>query len=95
MSVFHGFGQFTGYLSADDEIELPGEFALHPNYPNPFNPETIISYDLSEAVNVRLEIYDLMGRMVNLLVNQNQNPGRYSVNWNASDFFGFSTTQRT
>ena len=88
MSVFHGFGQFTGYLSADDEIELPGEFALHPNYPNPFNPETIISYDLSEAVNVRLEIYDLMGRMVNLLVNQNQNPGRYSVNWNASDFFG-------
>ncbi len=88
MSVFHGFGQFTGYLSADDEIVLPEEFALHPNFPNPFNPKTVISYDLSEAINVRLEIYDLMGRMINLLVNQNQNPGRHFVTWNANDFFG-------
>jgi len=87
-TVFHGFGQFTGYLAMDDEIVIPGEFGLHPNFPNPFNPTTMIAYDLPEAADVRLQIYDLMGRNINTLVNQNQPAGRHFITWNANDFSG-------
>jgi hypothetical protein len=44
--------------------ELPEAFRLHPNYPNPFNPETVIRFDLPEAARVRLEVYDVLGRCV-------------------------------
>ena len=88
-TVFHGFGQFTGYTVAlDEEIGIPGEFALHPNFPNPFNPSTMIVYDLPEASDVRLEIYDLMGRNINTVVNQNQPAGRHFIIWNANDYLG-------
>jgi len=87
-ALFHGFGQFTGYLSMEDEIGLPGEIALHPNFPNPFNPSTQIAYDLAKDSNVRLEIFDLMGRNVKTLVNGKQIAGRHMATWNATDNFG-------
>jgi len=89
ITVFHGFGQFTGYTVAlDEEIGIPGEFALHPNFPNPFNPSTMIAYDLPEASDVRLEIYDLIGRNINTVVNQNKPAGRHFIIWNANDYLG-------
>jgi hypothetical protein len=88
-TVFHGFGQFTGYYVAlDEEVSIPGEFALHPNFPNPFNPTTMIVYDLPDASDVHLDIYDLMGRNINTVVNKNQSAGRHFVTWNANDFLG-------
>jgi hypothetical protein len=88
-TVFHGFGQFTGYFVAlDEEVSIPGEFALHPNFPNPFNPTTMIAYDLPDAADVQLDIYDLMGRNINRVVNQNQSAGRHFVTWNANDYLG-------
>ena len=88
-TVFHGFGQFTGYVVAlDEEVSLPGEFTLHPNFPNPFNPTTMIAYDLADAADVKLDIYDLMGRNINTVVNQNQSAGRHFVTWNANDYLG-------
>jgi hypothetical protein len=88
-TVFHGFGQFTGYFVAlDEEVSIPGEFALHPNFPNPFNPTTMIAYDLPDASDVQLDIYDLMGRNINTVVNQNQSAGRHFVTWNANDYLG-------
>ena len=88
-TVFHGFGQFTGYYVAlDEEVSIPGEFALHPNFPNPFNPTTMIAYDLPDASDVQLDIYDLMGRNINRVVNQYQSAGRHFVTWNANDFLG-------
>ena len=87
-SVFHGFGQFTGTLAADNEIVIPAEFALHPNYPNPFNPTTIVGYELAEESHVLLEVFDLMGRSVNTLVNENQSMGHHFVTWNATDHSG-------
>jgi len=89
VSIFHGFGQFTGgLLSIDEGAALPAEFALHPNFPNPFNPVTRIIYDLAEASDVRLEIYDLMGRNINTLVNQTQGTGRHFITWNGNDHTG-------
>ena len=58
------------------------------NYPNPFNPETVIQYTLAEAGDVRLVIYNVLGQQVRELVNASQSPGQYHVRWNSRDAFG-------
>ena len=55
------------------------------NYPNPFNPITTLRYDLPEATNVTITVYDMMGRQVRNLVNTNQNSGYNSVIWNGTN----------
>ena len=67
---------------------VPEEFALHQNYPNPFNPITTIQYDIPFDGNVKLVIYDMMGREVRTLVNNNTNAGFQSVTWDATNNFG-------
>jgi len=67
----------------------PIHFALEQNYPNPFNPSTSISFDLHEQSLVVLQIYDLLGRTVATLVNNElMPPGKYTKRWNASRFAG-------
>jgi len=63
----------------------PTSFALHPNHPNPFNPSTQIRFDLPEASNVSLIIYDVLGRQVAELANGPYEGGYHSVTWNASN----------
>jgi DNA/RNA endonuclease YhcR with UshA esterase domain len=77
---------FTGYqLNATEKGNpLPTKFALAQNYPNPFNPTTTIRYDLSERSNVKLKIYDVIGREIATLVNASQGQGAYQVPFNAS-----------
>jgi photosystem II stability/assembly factor-like uncharacterized protein len=65
---------------------LPPEFSLSQNYPNPFNPTTIIHYYIKTKCHVQLTIFDITGREVKKLINQNQNAGPYLVNFNASNF---------
>ena len=60
---------------------VPSAFALHPNYPNPFNPSTRLSYDLAAAGSVTLTVYDLLGREVRRLVNGRQSAGRHTAEW--------------
>ena len=62
----------------------PTRFELLQNYPNPFNPSTVIQYKLAKTGNVRLTVFDLMGRQVGTLVNQAQGAGVYVVRFNAS-----------
>ena len=69
-------------------VDLPTEFALHNNYPNPFNPVTNILYDIPEVSDVSLEIYNVMGQRVRTLVQGTQEPGRYQIIWNATNDFG-------
>ena len=66
-----------------EEIQVPTEFALNGNYPNPFNPTTTISFDLPEASDVTLEVFDMMGRRVATLVNGQLSAGAYEAQWNA------------
>jgi hypothetical protein len=68
---------------ATDEITVI-ETKLFANYPNPFNPSTVIKYQLSEASLVSLKVYDVMGREVTTLVNSFQNKGSYDVTFNAN-----------
>lgn len=62
---------------------IPGEFKLYNNYPNPFNPETNIKFDLAKTGQVNLTIYDLTGKEVAVLVNNQLSAGVYNFNWNA------------
>ncbi len=65
-----------------DEINLrPSSLALYQNYPNPFNPSTTIRYDVAVRTNVRIEIFDLLGQSVKLLVNEVKSPGSYRISW--------------
>ena len=65
--------------------DKPTEFVLFQNYPNPFNPRTVIGYSLSVNSLVSLNMYDVLGREVASLVNRKQQPGRYTVSWDAKD----------
>jgi hypothetical protein len=68
------------------ENDIPTEFALEANYPNPFNPRTVISFQLSAISDVNLSIYDMNGKKVATLVNGSKSAGYYTVDWNASQY---------
>ena len=82
------FKTTTGGVIGINQIsgEVPTEFLLQQNYPNPFNPNTKIKFAIPKLANVRLAVYDLLGREVESLVNQQLTPGTYEVNWNAAKF---------
>jgi len=63
---------------------VPNAYQLYANYPNPFNPTTMISYDIPTAGTVKLVVYDMLGREIETLVNQRQNAGKYGVTFDAS-----------
>jgi hypothetical protein len=67
------------------EYDIPTEFALDNNKPNPLNPTTTISYELPQAQNIKLLIFDITGRLVETLYNGYKEAGHWDVTWNASD----------
>jgi len=75
-------------LLALDGIGLPEVFALHNNYPNPFNPVTNITYDIPEVAQVTLDIYNVSGQKVRTLAQGQHEPGRYRIQWNATNDYG-------
>ncbi|MEO8513497.1 MAG: T9SS type A sorting domain-containing protein [Ignavibacteria bacterium] len=69
----------TGY-------EIPTAYSLNQNYPNPFNPVTNIKFSIPNSGNVKLTVFDITGREVETLINENLNAGIYKVDWNASNY---------
>jgi hypothetical protein len=69
--------------STDDDYEVPSQIALAQNFPNPFNPTTTIPFTLKQAGQVRLAIYDLLGREVAHLVDELRPAGTYEAVWEA------------
>ncbi|MBI1932092.1 MAG: T9SS type A sorting domain-containing protein [Ignavibacteriales bacterium] len=63
--------------------KIPNYYALNQNFPNPFNPETKISYSIAENSNVTLKVYNILGSEIATLVNKKQNSGNYEVSFNA------------
>ena len=79
----------TSVDSPDDDFAPPRDFSLLQNFPNPFNPSTKITYELTEPGVVTLKIYDLLGREVRtLLNNEKQSSGRKSVAWDGTNDLG-------
>ena len=72
-------------VSLSESTSLPNKFMLHQNYNNPFNPITTIRYELPEDSFVDVTIYDMLGNVINNLVNANQSSGYKSVQWNATN----------
>tara|TARA_B000000460_G_scaffold228097_1_gene184138 strand:- start:16 stop:921 length:906 start_codon:yes stop_codon:yes gene_type:complete len=92
-NVFAENGPFTltidgSKLEIADNDLIPETFALHANYPNPFNPTTTISYDLPEQSQITLGIYDILGKQIKTLINQSQDAGSKIAIWDGTDNLG-------
>jgi hypothetical protein len=75
-----------GVIGVEKEKEnLPVQFALYQNYPNPFNPSTTIEFDIPERSNLKLVIYDILGREVETLIDKELEPGKYKLNFTATN----------
>jgi len=96
-------GQFSAYsevgtfvvntTTAVEKTEtIPTQFALEQNYPNPFNPTTMINYSLPNNAFVILRIYDMLGREIKTLVNNQMSAGKYSIAWKGEDNNGNKVT---
>jgi len=71
---------------------IPLTTQLHPNYPNPFNPETTIKYEISKTCDVRIRIYNLLGKEVRNLVNEKKSPGAYKMKWDGRNNHGIKVS---
>jgi hypothetical protein len=74
----------TGISNNNNNIPL--SYSLQQNYPNPFNPVTKISYDIPKSGFVTVKIFDILGKEIATLVNENKNPGRYIVDFDGTSF---------
>ena len=79
-------GTFTGVKTISDKV--PTKFLLEQNYPNPFNPTTTIDFSISRTGMVNLSVYNSVGQLVKVLVNDNYVPGTYQVSWNGMNRSG-------
>jgi hypothetical protein len=68
----------------ESQNNLPGSFVLKQNYPNPFNPTTTINYSIPKSSFVTIKVYDILGREVSTLVNEEKQVGNYKIKFNAS-----------
>ncbi|HNX00491.1 MAG TPA: choice-of-anchor J domain-containing protein, partial [Candidatus Cloacimonadota bacterium] len=82
----------TGGVGVDDPAPLPTTTSLIGNYPNPFNPETSIQYNVKEKGNVLIEIFNTKGQKVKTLENSLREPGHYTVNWTGKDDNGHAVS---
>jgi hypothetical protein len=68
------------------ETRYPNNFKLYSNYPNPFNPTTNIKFNVAKLSDVKIVVYDVTGREVQLLVNESLNPGTYETSFDGSNY---------
>jgi len=83
-----GFWYLQGRIMTDVEqirTEMPDKYFLNQNYPNPFNPSTTISFSIPTSEFVTLKVYDVLGREVATLANENLTAGSYSYNFDANN----------
>jgi hypothetical protein len=80
------------FLKRDDlsDIEdkvptFPKEYQLYQNYPNPFNPETKVRFALPKTSEVKIKVYDILGKEIQEIINETRLSGEYEITWNGTD----------
>jgi hypothetical protein len=66
----------------------PNNYKLEPNYPNPFSKETLIKYTIKRKIKASIKVYNILGKLLNTLVDKIHDPGYYTIQWNGKDNFG-------
>ncbi len=85
--LFTNSDTLTYYIDIElESVDIPTEFELSGNYPNPFNPITRINYSIPSAENVTISLFDINGKFVTTLVDGLQNPGYHTITFNAAAF---------
>ena len=79
------FDNNSGKAGAGKSTNISDDYKLYQNFPNPFNPATIINYKINQGGYVTLKVYNLVGQVVKTLVSEYQEPGTYSEQFNASE----------
>ena len=85
----NGASESDEYQAFSNDVN-PNEFSLEANYPNPFNPTTQFEYQIPKSASVNVVIYNMLGQVVRVLVNNHQEAGRYTVQWDGRDNAGIS-----
>ena len=87
MAVGDGFTpyRFDGYTNEYSHVEEIPSIEISMAHPNPFNPITNISYTLNEPSNIKVSVYDISGRLVNVIENSYKPVGDYFIRWNADN----------
>jgi flagellar hook assembly protein FlgD len=88
MCQMYSSGKDTRISENRNPKALPESYVLEQNYLNPFNPTTSIGFSLSEAGNVRIEIFNMLGQRIKTLVNKSMGAGHHEVIWDARDDSG-------
>jgi hypothetical protein len=76
------------HTGLEESEAVPEEYALIGNYPNPFNPNTVIVYHLAEQAKVSIEVYDMRGHLVKVLCSEMKKAGAHKAEWDATDITG-------
>lgn len=71
-------------LLSNNIVLIPNQYHLHPVFPNPFNPIATIRYDIPEIANINIEVFNVLGKRIEMLYSGLQNPGIYEIQWNGS-----------
>jgi hypothetical protein len=98
-----GITRCTCMVSGINKISenIPSAYSLKQNFPNPFNPQTSIDFDIPKRTHVKLNIYDITGKYVTTLVDYEYGSGSYRISWDASSlssgvyFYSLQTTEYT
>ncbi len=78
--------------SAIDNQKSPKKFVLHQNHPNPFNPSTVISFEINSIQKVSLKVYDIQGRFIRSLLNNTMHVGKHEISWDGHNNQGESVS---
>jgi len=85
-------GIVTGVEAKPQETAMPQNYGLKQNFPNPFNPETMIEYELPQAANIEIIIFNLQGKKIATVIKNYQAAGFHQVKWGGKDEHGHSVT---
>jgi hypothetical protein len=82
-TILHTTNGGVSFVEEEEINEVPTEFLLSQNYPNPFNPSTKIKYSVPQSSNVMIKVFDILGKEIETLINEEKPIGTYEITWYA------------